>query len=65
MEEAAYQRMAKRQASAEEPVTARIRRREQAPDAEWQRKVSEGEEHKAGVMPRTAPRVSRYSRIVA
>ena len=46
--EAAPQRTGKRRVSAEEPVTARIRRREPtAVESEWQQRVSEGEEKKA------------------
>ena len=39
--EATPQRTGKRRASAEEPVTARIRRRGQEAEGEWQRRVSE------------------------
>ena len=46
--EAAPQRTANRQASAEEPVTARIRRSAREAGGEWQRRVNEEEERKAG-----------------
>jgi N12 class adenine-specific DNA methylase len=50
--EPAPQRTAKRQTAAEEPVTARIRRREQeaggADEGKWERRVNEGEERSAG-----------------
>ena len=45
--EAAPQREANRRLSAEEPVTARIRRREREAGGDWQRRVSAGEEKKA------------------
>ena len=45
--EATPQRTGTRHASAEEPVTARIRRREQEAEGEWQLRVSEREERKA------------------
>ncbi|MGA8614353.1 MAG: helicase, partial [Xanthobacteraceae bacterium] len=45
--EAAPPRTGKRRASAEEPVTARIRRRGQEAEGEWQRLVSEKEERNA------------------
>ena len=45
--EAAPQRTGKRRASAEEPVTARIRRREQEAEGAWQRLVREREERNA------------------
>ncbi len=46
--EAVPQREVKRRLSAEEPVTARIRRRsEQAVEDEWQQRVREGEDKKA------------------
>ncbi len=45
--EAAPQRAAKR-ASAEEPVTARIRKSASEADGEWRRRVSDGEERKSG-----------------
>jgi N12 class adenine-specific DNA methylase len=47
--EATPQRTTKRQVSAEQPVTARIRRREQEAAGEWQRRVSELEERQAAV----------------
>ena len=46
--EAAPTRTATRRLSAEEPVTARIRRREQEGTGEWQRLVSESGDRKAG-----------------
>ena len=45
--EATPQRSGKRRASAEEPVTVRIRRRGQEAEGEWQRLVSKREESKA------------------
>jgi hypothetical protein len=47
--EATPQRTGTRRASAEEPVTARIRRREQQAEGEWQRRVSERQEIEASV----------------
>ena len=47
--EATPQRTGKRRVSAEEPVTARIRRGEQEAGGEWQRRISEREERQAAV----------------
>jgi hypothetical protein len=47
--EAAPERTAKRQVSAEVPVTTRILRPEQTTSEEWQRLVTEGEERKAAL----------------
>ena len=46
--ESAPQRSKGQRAHAEEPVTARIRRREQEAGGEWQRLVSEEEERRVG-----------------
>ena len=46
--EATPERLQRKQAAAEEPVTARIRRRGQAPIGEWQQLVSEGKRLEAG-----------------